>query len=84
MTLSEHGRIIFYGNRNIKQLHKKIIRSEFLSDSEWRAHEQLWKDEKEYRIFSGPEGTNAMAAKLRFLYEWCLKGGHRDQLLAYL
>ncbi len=54
VPLSEHGRIIFYGNRNIKQLYKKIIRSDLLSDSAWCAHEQLWKDEKEYYIFSGP------------------------------
>ncbi len=42
----------------------KIIRSEFLSDSEWHAHEQLWTDEKEYHIFSGPEVIDAMAAEL--------------------
>ncbi len=84
VTLSEHGCIIFYGNRNIQQLYKNITRSEFFSDSKWRAHEQLWKDEKEYHIFSGPEGTDAMAAELWFLYEWCLKSGQRNQLLAYL
>ncbi len=84
VPLREHGRIVFYENRNILQLYKKMIRSEFLSDSEWCAHEQLWKDEKDYHIFSGPEGTDAMAAELRFLYEWCLKGGSCEILLAYL
>ncbi len=53
------------------------------SDSQWRAHEELWKQEKEFHIFSEPEGMDAKASELHFLYELCLRGSSQESLLAY-
>ncbi len=39
VPLSEHGHIVFYGNQNIHQSHRKIIGSEFLTNSQWKVHQ---------------------------------------------